>query len=312
MITTQFLHPCKIVKATPDRAGGKIKIEIKASTDAEDKYGDRILRSAYADDNMKSEFLKAGYYDYNHLTDHIEKALAETKDLEIRAKLEKSKIQAIIGYPESLELREDGLYSTGHLIADNEYVKEILKSMEAGWQGWGASISGYCARDEKERKVISRVMLSRIAICPNMDAVNGDTAVKLLKSGAVWLNDLDMEKIEKSASDNPESANMFDMEQRLSAVEEKLNFYARIVSTSYPFADYLNQSLAKDIKGGELEVSYESLMAYLTGKFYMDAEYAASFANKFLLSYHRDPEEERVSETGTDAGRYVRHIVEKS
>lgn len=76
---TVFLHPFQILKANPEERSGAIKILVKASTEEEDKQGEIILKSAYQDPLMRKEFLNEGYFDYNHLTDIIDKEISLLK-----------------------------------------------------------------------------------------------------------------------------------------------------------------------------------------------------------------------------------------
>lgn len=142
MQETTFLHPFQILKASPEDRTGAIKILVKASSERRDKQGEVILKSAYADMNMRSQFTSQGYFDYNHLTDLIDKEIRDLKKEgtltgTVLVALQDAKTKAIIGGPEqiglkddfptSLGIKEDGLYIQGRLIPGNSFAEEIKK-----------------------------------------------------------------------------------------------------------------------------------------------------------------------------------------
>lgn len=186
-----FYHPLTILKASPEERTGRIKIFMRASSDREDSVGEVILKSAFADMDMRSEFIKSGYFDWNHLTDiiDIKTRNADPKDF---TDLQIAKARAIIGKPENVGFKndfpsnlvmnqEDGLYCSGYLIPENEFSIEIRKGLEAGIP-YGASVSGFTRREDKVGSTIKKIQLRKIAIQPLQESINKDTTVSLMKS----------------------------------------------------------------------------------------------------------------------------------
>lgn len=200
MKETVFLHPFNILKASPEERTGAIKILVKASSEREDRQGEIILKSAYADKEMQEAFKTQGYFDYNHLTDHIDK---EIRDLKSNGnltgsklvELQKAKTEAIIGSPtqigfkddfaSNLGIKEDGLYILGSLFPGNKFAEEIRKGLQAGFNGWGASVSGFARPQDYSGKTIRKILLKKCAIAPLQEVINPDTSVQLLK-GAIF------------------------------------------------------------------------------------------------------------------------------
>ncbi|RHX90251.1 hypothetical protein DLM76_20525 [Leptospira yasudae] len=242
MNETTFLHPFQILKASPEDRTGAIKILVRASSEREDKQGEVILKSAYADKEMRSEFTSQGYFDYNHLTDLIDK---EIRDLKSEGKLtgttlvslQDAKTKAIIGAPEqigtkddfptSLGIKNDGLYIQGRLFPGNSFAEEIKKGLQAGFNGWGASVSGYAKPQDYQGKTIRKIQLKKCALAPLQEVINPDTSVQLIK-GAVFLRDI--EKSELGVASLPSTSSIQENIEidRLSRIERKLAFLTKL------------------------------------------------------------------------------------
>lgn len=262
MSETQFLHPFQIMKATPEDRTGAIKILVKASSEREDRQGEIILKSAYADPSMRSEFTSQGYFDFNHLTDHIDK---EIRDLKKEGKLtgsllvdlQKSKAEAIIGAPEQIGLKEDfpthygikddGLYILGRLFPGNKFAEEIRKGLQAGFQGWGASVSGFARPQDYQGKTIRKILLRKCAIAPLQEVINPDTSVQLIK-GAIFLRDIEKSYLERASisSDDSEKLESFAAE-RLLRIERKLNFLTKLFQSDPQAQDRFVELIISDI-----------------------------------------------------------------
>ncbi|ULH30860.1 hypothetical protein [Leptospira weilii] len=262
MSETQFLHPFHIMKATPEDRTGAIKILVKASSEREDRQGEVILKSAYADLSMRSEFTSQGYFDFNHLTDHIDK---EIRDLKKEGKLtgsvlvdlQKSKAEAIIGAPEQIGLKEDfpahygikddGLYILGRLFPGNKFAEEIRKGLQAGFQGWGASVSGFARPQDYQGKTIRKILLRKCAIAPLQEVINPDTSVQLIK-GAIFLRDIEKSILEGVSDPTDLSTNLESFElERLRRIERKLDFLTKLFQSDPEAQDRFVELIISDI-----------------------------------------------------------------
>ncbi|MBM9578923.1 hypothetical protein JWG45_17395 [Leptospira sp. 201903070] len=262
MSETQFLHPFQIMKATPEDRTGAIKILVKASSEREDRQGEVILKSAYADPSMRSEFTSQGYFDFNHLTDHIDK---EIRDLKKEGKLtgsllvdlQKSKAEAIIGAPEQIGLKEDfpthygikddGLYILGRLFPGNKFAEEIRKGLQAGFQGWGASVSGFARPQDYQGKTIRKILLRKCAIAPLQEVINPDTSVQLIK-GAIFLRDIEKSILEGVSDSLEDSQNLESFElERLLRIERKLDFLTKLFQSDPQAQDRFVELIISDI-----------------------------------------------------------------
>ncbi|WP_061217911.1 hypothetical protein [Leptospira weilii] len=262
MSETQFLHPFHIMKATPEDRTGAIKILVKASSEREDRQGEVILKSAYADLSMRSEFTSQGYFDFNHLTDHIDK---EIRDLKKEGKLtgsvlvdlQKSKAEAIIGAPEQIGLKEDfpahygikddGLYILGRLFPGNKFAEEIRKGLQAGFQGWGASVSGFARPQDYQGKTIRKILLRKCAIAPLQEVINPDTSVQLIK-GAIFLRDIEKSILEGVSDPTDLSTNLASFElERLRRIERKLDFLTKLFQSDPEAQDRFVELIISDI-----------------------------------------------------------------
>jgi hypothetical protein len=278
-----FIHPFQILKAEPAKGEDKIKIVIKASTEGEDREGERILKSAFEDHAMQTSFLKEGYYDYNHLSDILDERMRGATGKEL-VELQKAKTEAIIGYPESLEIRPDGVYSTGYLIASNSFVQQIRKGLEAGWKGWGASISGYTVKGNVEGKKIKSLVLRKIAIAPLQEAINPETSVMLAKS--VLLRDIF--KSENFSTDSQERAILSGEmdEATLQELKLKTDLTYRFMLNHPDFQAEVASDVVSVLKSQAVGLGHNEIAAYVRGKYAFDQEAASKFADAILLTYN--------------------------
>lgn len=298
----EFIHPMKIMKTSPTERGDRIEVVLKASSEAEDSQGEIILKSAYADKNMRNDFQNTGYYDYNHVTDIIEHKMKSMKAAELNALLlEKEK--AIIGFPDksnlaigmkdefptSFKLPSDGIYSYGYLIPSNEYVKEMFPKMKAGFP-YGASISGQCAKEDMVGNKITKLKLRKIAIAPVDDVINKDTTVFLKSKNIVLLRNL-----QKSLTDNYESDYGYGMhdeateEDRFARLEKKITLLEKVVMGNPELQDQYLDQVMEDIRikidSEQLQLGYSPIKDALVKIWCMDEPNADYIANQFLINY---------------------------
>lgn len=287
-----FVHQFSIVKANPEERTGSIKCLIKASSEKEDRVGEIILKSAYADSQMRSNFLKEGYLDYNHLTDFIDKEIIESKPgVERLAQLQKSKLEAIIGFPEAvgtkdefpaeLGIKDDGFYILGRLIAGNSYVEEIRKGLQSGWKGYGASVSGTAFASDFEGNKLRRITLKKCAIQPLQESVNGDTGVMLLKSNLVLLRDIQKSLFSFDNGPLPLPPTQFTesealLHAKIQSLEQKLNGFMNLLAVDPVFADKFLESLYSDILNqvlnGGIPLKSNYIRSYIQDRFGLDGE----------------------------------------
>lgn len=251
-----FHHPLAILKATPEERTGRIKIFLRASSDKEDSVGEVVLKSAFADGAMRNEFIRTGYFDWNHLTDIIDIKCRDAHPSDL-TNLQIAKAKAIIGKPEaigfkddfprSMGITEEGLFCSGYLIAENEFSVEIRKGLEAGVP-YGASISGYARREDKIGNTIKKIQLRKIAIQPLQESVNQDTAVSLMKSSFPSLTNLINKGFDMTEASNPTED--LSMDSRLQIIEGQLQFLMRHLLNSNPaiIADEIAEIMREDVE----------------------------------------------------------------
>lgn len=296
MPETAFLHPFQILKASPEERTGAIKVLVRASSEKEDLQGEVILKSAYADTGMRNEFLAQGYFDYNHLTDIIDK---EIQDLRTKGKLsgtvlvnlQKAKIESIIGgveqigfkddFPQSLGIRNDGLYIQGRLFPENKFAEEIGKGLQAGFKGWGASVSGYARPQDYQGKTIRKIQLRKCALAPLQEVYNPDTSVQLIK-GAVLLRD-----IEKSSLPVPIDSQNSESLDRLFRIERKLDLLSKLFlsdpNTQDSFLDLIFSDIANRTKTQESKLGSSWVRSVLSDEFYLEGEDLENFTDLLFL-----------------------------
>ncbi|EMO39542.1 hypothetical protein LEP1GSC186_3250 [Leptospira noguchii serovar Autumnalis str. ZUN142] len=299
---TVFLHPFQILKANPEERSGAIKILVKASTEEEDKQGEIILKSAYQDPVMRKEFLNEGYFDYNHLTDIIDKeiSLLKSQNQMIASRLvelQKSKVIAIIGgaeqigykddFPTYLQIKDEGLYILGNLFPENTFVEEIRKGLQAGFHGWGASVSGYARPIDKQGNKIRKIKLKKCAIAPLQEVYNPNTSVQLLK-GAVFLKDLEKEtspKIEEL--ENQLQKPNEEIEERILKMERKLQFFTKIIELDPNIQERFLKTIFSDIssrfKNKEKNFGSIVLKSILSKEYLLEGEELETLSDLLFL-----------------------------
>ncbi|WP_061248082.1 hypothetical protein [Leptospira noguchii] len=304
---TVFLHPFQILKANPEERSGAIKILVKASTEEEDKQGEIILKSAYQDPLMRKEFLNEGYFDYNHLTDIIDKeiSLLKSQNQMIASRLvelQKSKVIAIIGgaeqigykddFPTYLQIKDEGLYILGNLFPENTFVEEIRKGLQAGFHGWGASVSGYARPIDKQGNKIRKIKLKKCAIAPLQEVYNPNTSVQLLK-GAVFLKDLEKEtstKIEEL--ENQLQKPNEEIEERILKMERKLQFFTKIIELDPNIQERFLKTIFSDIssrfKNKEKNFGSIVLKSVLSEEYHLEGEELETLSDLLFLKLNGD------------------------
>lgn len=296
--TQQFLHPFQICKATPEDRTGAIKILVRASSEQEDRQGEIILKSAYADPAMRADFTKTGYLDYNHLTDHIDREIREKKKSgeltsSLLVDLQKAKASAIIGAPEQIGLKDDfpahyglqndGVYILGRLFPRNAFAEEIRKGLEAGFQGWGASVSGFARPEDLQGKTIKKIFLRKCALAPLAEVINPDTSVQLIK-GAIMLRDLEKSLIDGTLS----AAEVLDIENdRIARLETKVNFLSRLIQFSPNLQDQYLDLIFSDIsirvKNGNMDLRSSTIRNLLFTEFGIEGEELETLTDTIFL-----------------------------
>ncbi|WP_061270602.1 hypothetical protein [Leptospira interrogans] len=306
---TVFLHPFEILKASPEERTGAIKILVKASTEEEDKQGEIILKSAYQDPLMRKEFLNEGYFDYNHLTDIIDKEIKELRSqnrltASLLVELQKSKVESIIGgavqigykddFPVNLKILDEGLYILGNLFPENKFAEEIRKGLQAGFLGWGASVSGYARPLDKQGNKIRKIKLKKCAIAPLQEVYNPNTSVQLLK-GAVFLKDLD--KKTEFNQEGYESQNQIqkeekELEERILRVEKKLQFFTKIIELDPSLQERFLKTIFSDIsnrfKNKEMNLGSIVLKSVLSEEYHLEGEELETLSDLLFLKLNGD------------------------
>ncbi len=297
-MSQEFTHPFEVMKASFSQREGKTDILIKASSEMRDRQGETILKSAYLDKAMQSEFLSDNYIDWNHLTDYYDALLPNAKPEQInQLMIEKEK--AIIGratqigfkddFPSEMSLEPDKLYCRGYLINDNGYVQQMLPKLKAGFDAYAASVMGHVDKAHKSNGVISHVKLKKIALAPRMDVMNPDTSVTLVKGKIVH----SLTKILKGFTDRNYSANNIDMDADLAVDNEilsKVEMLQRKVDllyghlTSQPdFYTNMVGDLTEQIESRVLPVTYEAIKQILMEKYCCSEMEAADMAQKYIV-----------------------------
>ena len=297
-MSQEFTHPFEVMKASFSQREGKTDILIKASSEMRDRQGETILKSAYLDKAMQSEFLSDNYIDWNHLTDYYDALLPNAKPEQInQLMIEKEK--AIIGratqigfkddFPSEMSLEPDKLYCRGYLINDNGYVQQMLPKLKAGFEAYAASVMGHVDKAHKSNGVISHVKLKKIALAPRMDVMNPDTSVTLVKGKIVH----SLTKILKGFTDRNYSANNIDMDADLAVDNEilsKVEMLQRKVDllyghlTSQPdFYTNMVGDLTEQIESRVLPVTYEAIKQILMEKYCCSEMEAADMAQKYIV-----------------------------
>jgi hypothetical protein len=299
MQQAEFIHDFSIMKAFPMPRGNGIRILIKASTEKEDRVGEVILKSAYADTQMRSNFLDEGYLDYNHLTDIIDKEIINSGgniSPERLTELQKSKIQAIIGYPQAVGTRDefpseyklvdDGFYILGSLIPGNVYAEEIRKGLEAGFAGWGASVSGKAHRSDFDGNTLKRIHLRKCAIQPKSDSINNDTAVTLMKSNILMLKDVQKSFLASQDSSFVEESNIEDL-SFLRKLQVKYNALYDFVSNdpiaSQRYMEKIFSDIVSRVISKEMSVKTISIRDWISSQYGLEGDLLEEMTDTFFI-----------------------------
>ncbi|MCR1794905.1 hypothetical protein [Leptospira sp. id769339] len=295
-----FFHPFHILKASPEERTGAIRILIRASSEKEDRQGEIILKSAYDDPEMRSTFKAQGYLDYNHLTDLIDKEIREKRPSAAElVELQKAKSAAIIGSPEeigtkndfpsSLGIKEEGLYIIGRLFPGNAFVEEIRKGLQAGFNGWGASVSGFASPNDVDKKKIKKIQLRKCAIAPLQEVINPDTSVQLLK-GAVMLRDLYKSNFEDSFPDNA-NEEIYPLKEyensKINSIERKLLGLSRLIYSVPSIQDQTLNQIFTDcqslVKTGSMDLRTSAIRNYLQDNYSFDGSDLENLSDTIFL-----------------------------
>ncbi|MEQ9363403.1 MAG: hypothetical protein RIF32_04125 [Leptospirales bacterium] len=303
----QFLHPAQLVplaKSDVDRMGRK-PVMLRASSEAEDRQGETVLKSCFADAKpMLRQFEKSGYWDWNHETDIYEREIREIilnkgTAAEI-AQLQAKKHEAIIGQPLQCGMRDDfpvedglkdeGFYCKGFLYDDNAHAQTITRNLESGATIYGASISAHAPRSAIEGGRIKSLTLRKIAIQPRLDSVNQDTWVKLTK--ATLLSDA--ATIEKAdyASDAPVDGHyeyirehLGELHMYVRRIESRQLAHSRLILSIPKVQDAIADEISRAIKAKELRLGSEEIRRYLSDAYDFAPSHASDLADYILIKY---------------------------
>lgn len=296
--TAEFIHKFTIQKAFPGERGGAIRILIKASTEDQDRQGQIILKSAYSDSLMRDEFVREGYLDYNHLTDYIDSEIFGSKpppSAEKLAELQKTKLQAIIGYPTAVgskeefpseyKLTDDGFYILGSLIPGNQYAEEIRRGLEAGWNGWGASVSGQAFKTDLQGNTLKKIHLRKCAIQPKSESINGNTSVQLLKSNIVQLRDIHKSLLAQVTTDvtglgGIEDGPTSDLQRRYDIL---YNFVKDDTVTNERFLEKIFTDISGRIYNQEMPLRSHVIRECLNGDYGIDGDVLDDMTDTFFI-----------------------------
>lgn len=295
-----FIHEFTIMKAFPMPRGNGIRILIKASTEKEDRAGEIILKSAYLDPQMRSNFLDEGYLDYNHLTDIVDNEILNSNGNiapERLTELQKAKVQAIIGYPQAVgtrdefpseyKLTDDGFYILGSLIPGNVYAEEIRKGLEAGFNGWGASVSGKALRSDFDGNKLRRIHLRKCAIQPRGESINNDTSVMLMKSNLVKISSL--QDVHKSFLIDQDSTEQLNGEPLplLSDFQTKYNaLYSFILNdpiVSEHFLEKIFSDILQCVKNNTMPIKSLAIRDIISSKYGIENELLEDMTDTFFI-----------------------------
>ena len=303
----QFVHPAELVplaKSDVDRLGRK-PVMLRASSEAEDRQGEQVLKSCFADDGAKPmlrHFERTGYWDWNHETDIYER---EIRDIVLNkgtaaeiSRLQAKKHEAIIGqplqcgmrddFPVEDGLKEDGFYCKGFLFHDNEHAQTITNNLESGATIYGASISAQAPRSAIQGNQIKSLTLRKIAIQPRLDSVNQDTWVRLTK--ATLLSEAST--IEKGDYASEQSIGYENIREELAEVhvylrriESRQLAHSRLILSIPKVQDAIADEISRAIKSKELRLGSEEIRRYLCESYDFAPAHASDLADYILIKY---------------------------
>ena len=278
----KFYQECQLIKAEPLN-NGSVEVTLKISTEKKDKQNEVVLKSAFAKKQTIDNFIKEGIYDYNHLTDILEeKCLSATGSELVELQLQKSR--AIIGSPykdeRGLYVQEDGVYSKGKLIPDNEFSVQIIKGLRAGLS-YGASISGLALKSANN-SVIDNIMLKKVAIQPLQESINNDTYIQLAKS-----NIFSLDKIIKGEylpyNTSRETIQPV-IKSTESLLERKVNMMYNWFLEFPEVQEKISQDIVARLQSKSLPMEYEPILTHCINEYSMPELGAKTLANGILLN----------------------------
>lgn len=273
----KFVQPCHLEKAEP-MSNGAVKIKLKISSEALDKQNDIVLKSAFAKPETQTTFIKQGLYDYNHLSDILETKCHTAQASEL-VELQLQKSRAIIGAPNAdhtgLYVNDDGVFSEGLLIPENEFVKEIIKGIKAGVP-YGASISGYTMKSSNSN-VIDNVFLRKVAIQPLQESINTETYAQLAKSQIYSLTkilkgEIMDELIQPVVKADPD------------LLSRKVNLMYAWFSNQPEIQDMIANQIMERFRNKSLPMEYEAIRNHCCNEYAMDENTASALSNGILIN----------------------------
>lgn len=244
-----YCHSATIETVRKSGTSDNPEIIIRASTDKLDRQQEIVLKSAFEDRDMQSEFQKEGFYDYNHITDSIENEIKKARGQEV-ADLHLARLDAIVGHPHrdntGLYIKNDGVYSEGFLHSKSKFGRALIDLMKSGFGSIGASISGTVSEGDIKDGKIYKVRLKKIALQPTSDSINNDTFVKLksIYSGVITesMGQPEIQSIVESGKHAEEEMEI------LKDIVSKLDFVYNQIISSDTFQDRLISDIQNAIK----------------------------------------------------------------
>lgn len=278
-----FLYPGSVQTVTKSNSREDPKITIRASTEKIDRHNERVLKSAFADKDNVSDFVKEGFYDYNHVTDFLEKDIRQSSGTEL-AQLHEERLKAIVGFPErndkGLYTLTDGVYSEGTLLGKSQYGKYILDLLKSGFGSVGASIAGTVRNEDIKDGVITKFKLKKIALQPVLDSVNNDTIVRLKSQyGGIITPDMNPAGVKEVIEHEKHEAEEMD---KLEEILCKVNFLFNYITALPEFQEHLIADLQGQLKQTP---DYSNLKEYVIGKYPFSQEEASEVVDLVLSNY---------------------------
>lgn len=301
----EFRHITKIHKADFGR-DGKTRIIIKASSEVQDREGDTILQESYRDKSMQAEFIRDGFFDWQHMTDYYEAVMKSAKPSEVNSlMIEREK--AIIGRPTEIGFKDDfpseyclesgKLYTRGYLLNENQYVAEVLSKLRAGYDAYAASVMGEAVRVHKAAgAMINKVRLKKIALAQRSDVMNPDTSVSLLKAKKLHtLNQIlkggllqksGFGKIEPMEHELEEQSLIQQIEEltaRLARLEGMTGMHHSYIMEQPDFYNGMAADLGSQVESQAVPIGYEAVKDMLMEKYYCPEDVAKSLAENYVI-----------------------------
>lgn len=241
------------------------EIIIRASTDKLDRQGEIVLKSAFNDQSMQTEFRKEGFYDYNHITDSIESEIKKASGSEL-VNLHESRLEGIVGYPNrndsGLYTKQDGVYSEGKLLSKTKFGSKIIEFLRSGFGSVGASISGFVNDEDIKDGKIFKVHLRKIALQPTIDSINNETFAKFKSVyGGIITPNMGTDEVSKVIEDsNHEQEEM----ERLEEILCKVDFLYDFITNSDLFKNQLAKDIQFNFANANRQIDPNELIQFLT------------------------------------------------